>query len=158
MTPLEKFAMIAKLKVQCLHMHLWLCPGSPLTAAQDAGNTLFRESQVEAAAGKYEVALGYIETVLLSTPAADGLTASMVRHFLSAFGLTPQIEEARSMKVPCLLNYCACQLRRGLYRDVVRYATEALALEPNNAKALCRRGQVRVPAHDGSMALACLTR
>ena len=49
---------------------------------------------------------------------------------------------ARSLKTPCLSNFCATQLKRGAFRDVIKYCSEILLIEPANPKALCRRGQV----------------
>jgi hypothetical protein len=46
----------------------------------------------------------------------------------------------------CLLNLASCGLKLQRHAEVVQYTSEVLTSEPNNVKALYRRGQV-LPVH-----------
>lgn len=49
-------------------------------------------------------------------------------------------------KIPVLLNYAQCRLLDNDYYAVIEHCNEVLQLEPNNVKALYRRGK----AHAGA--------
>lgn len=48
--------------------------------------------------------------------------------------------DIKGLKLSCYLNVAACQMRHHNYESVVTNSSKALALQPNNAKALYRRG------------------
>lgn len=50
------------------------------------------------------------------------------------------------MKVPILLNYAQCKLLEEDYYAVIEHCTTVLEAEPNNVKALFRRGKAHVGA------------
>lgn len=50
------------------------------------------------------------------------------------------------MKIPILLNYAQCKLLESEYYSVIEHCTTVLETEPNNAKALFRRGKAHVGA------------
>ena len=58
--------------------------------------------------------------------------------------------------VPCHLNMAACALRLSDCRCAVRYASRALRAQPENVKALYRRGQAHAELLDFDSALADL--
>ncbi|KAG8187138.1 hypothetical protein JTE90_004882 [Oedothorax gibbosus] len=48
--------------------------------------------------------------------------------------------DIKGLKLSCYLNVAACQMRHHNYESVVNNSSKALVLQPNNAKALYRRG------------------
>ncbi|XP_035210309.1 70 kDa peptidyl-prolyl isomerase-like [Stegodyphus dumicola] len=48
--------------------------------------------------------------------------------------------DIRGLKLSCYLNVAACQMRHHNFESVVINSTKALIIQPNNAKALYRRG------------------
>lgn len=78
----------------------------------------------------------------------------MYQYAFRRFGLTlkylisleqdvPSGEEGmdiKGLKLSCYLNLAACQMRHHNFENVVKNASKALNLQPNNAKALYRRG------------------
>ena len=51
-----------------------------------------------------------------------------------------------AMKVPFLLNYSQCQLLLGNYYEVIEQCSQVLQREPDNVKALYRRGIANLKA------------
>lgn len=82
----------------------------------------------------------------------------MYQYAFRRFGLTlkyvislehdvPSGEEGmdiKGLKLSCYLNIAACQMRHHNFESVVKNSTKALNLQPNNAKALYRRGSAYV--------------
>jgi hypothetical protein len=52
--------------------------------------------------------------------------------------------EGKALVKACLLNLASCGLKLQRHGEVVQYTSEVLTAEPNNVKALYRRGQVRL--------------
>eukprot|EP00039_Didymoeca_costata_P005646 m.83331 g.83331 ORF g.83331 m.83331 type:complete len:80 (-) comp12916_c0_seq1:460-699(-) len=52
------------------------------------------------------------------------------------------ILEASTQSIPLLLNLAACQLKDGQFQGAIDASTMVLKKEPNNIKALFRRGKV----------------
>lgn len=51
----------------------------------------------------------------------------------------------KALSKACLLNLASCALKLQRHGDAVQYCGDVLAAEPDNIKALYRRGQVRGP-------------
>jgi len=45
------------------------------------------------------------------------------------------------LKIPCYLNIAACKLKIGDYQDVIKNCDDVLKVQPDNVKALFRKGQ-----------------
>eukprot|EP01062_Namystynia_karyoxenos_P002136 TRINITY_DN1073_c0_g1_i1.p1 TRINITY_DN1073_c0_g1~~TRINITY_DN1073_c0_g1_i1.p1 ORF type:complete len:629 (+),score=193.19 TRINITY_DN1073_c0_g1_i1:70-1956(+) len=69
-----------------------------------------------------------------------------------------QKAEAKALRVPCLTNLAAVQLALGDMHEVVKHCGKALELEPNNTKALLRRGKALNALNDWDAAKADLGR
>eukprot|EP00048_Salpingoeca_helianthica_P004850 m.81601 g.81601 ORF g.81601 m.81601 type:complete len:350 (-) comp13370_c5_seq4:290-1339(-) len=91
---------------------------------REQGNTHFRSGQYAQATASYETALGYIEALVQSTVAAPEMVA-----------------EAKTLRPILLSNFCASQLKRGAFLEVIKYTTELLDADPDNSKNLLRRAQ-----------------
>ena len=55
-------------------------------------------------------------------------------------------DELLDLKIPLLLNLAQCRLSLGDYYPVIEHCTEVLDKQPNNVKALYRRGKAHVGA------------
>ncbi|XP_015929701.1 uncharacterized protein [Parasteatoda tepidariorum] len=74
-----------------------------------------------------------------------GLT---LKYVISLEHDVPSMQEEgmdiKGLKLSCYLNVAACQMRHHNYDSVVINSSKALKLQPNNAKALYRRGSAYV--------------
>jgi len=52
-----------------------------------------------------------------------------------------QKKTAESIKLPCYLNLAACKLKTGDYQDTIKNCDDVLKIQPDNVKALFRKGQ-----------------
>eukprot|EP01116_Phalansterium_solitarium_P016395 TRINITY_DN3811_c0_g1_i1.p1 TRINITY_DN3811_c0_g1~~TRINITY_DN3811_c0_g1_i1.p1 ORF type:complete len:797 (+),score=327.93 TRINITY_DN3811_c0_g1_i1:77-2467(+) len=85
------------------------------------GNTLFKDLDYEGAASRYSQAVAYVS---------------------SLFDLSvDQKREVDEICLSCYLNLSMCNLRLNRHERARDNAADALKLEPNNVKALFRRGQ-----------------
>jgi len=98
------------------------------------------QQKLEAAANKKEhgnklfVDLDYVNAIRRYTQALELLQ--------SMFDVSPeQKEEANKLKVQCYLNLAGCLLKVEAYQKAIENCKSALELDPENAKALFRRGQ-----------------
>lgn len=57
------------------------------------------------------------------------------------------------MKIPLLLNYAQCKLLNKEYYSVIEHCTTVLKTEPENIKALYRRGKAYIGAWDEENAI-----
>lgn len=96
---------------------------------KEEGNNLYKNGEHKCAAGKYYEALSLLEGLL-------------IREQLHS---EPWYEIAKK-KIPLLLNYTQCMLLLEDYAEAIRHTTTALEIEPENVKALYRRGK----AHSAS--------
>lgn len=88
---------------------------------KDEGNALFKEAKYKEASMKYEQAVDFFKQV---------------------WGLSEdEKKEIENIKLPCLLNLAACQLKTKDYADCVLTCSKALDIDNKNVKALYRRGQ-----------------
>ena len=91
---------------------------------REEGNNLYRSGDNLLAAGKYFEAISYLEQLSVKEK--------------------PQCDvwnEIEKKKVPLLLNYCQCKLLMKEYPVVIRHTSQVLDFEPDNVKALFRRGK-----------------
>ena len=103
------------------------------------GNQLYSNKKLEEAAEKYAEAIGRLEQLILREKPQDD-----------------EWVELRKQKVPLLLNYSQCKLSLNDYYPVIEHCTEALEIEPNNVKALFRRGKAHIGAWSPNEARADL--
>jgi len=93
------------------------------TKKKEEGNALFKDSKFQEAAAKYNAAIEY---------------------FKNSWGLNDEEKkEVDSVKLPCLLNLAACQIKTKDYYECVLSCSKALDIDNKNVKALYRRGQAQ---------------
>lgn len=105
-------------------------------ACKEAGNALYNEEKIKPAIRKYHEALLHLKacqarcTMLEFGPKT---TAGMDK---------PTQEEVDKVQAACLSNLAACLLKLPTcdYSRVVTYCNNALAIQPNNSKAVFRKG------------------
>lgn len=88
------------------------------------GNALYKQGKHEEAGEKYCEALGCLE----------GLSAMEQLN-------SPEWKKLQDIRLPLLLNYSQCKLLAQDYAEVIRHTTSALEYDPDNLKALFRRGK-----------------
>ena len=105
------------------------------------GNLYYREGQFSRAVDRYARALTYYEYCF---PKTDAGTAALER-----------------VRLTCLLNTAACDLKMARWSEAVSHATQALTIDPESVKALFRRavaerhlGDFEAAAEDLAAAIA----
>jgi len=96
---------------------------------KEEGNRLYREGHHGPAAERYAQALAILEQLMLREKPHD-------EEWL----------ELQKVKLPLLLNFAQCKLLEGEFYAVIEHCSEVLEVEPDNVKALYRRGR----AHAGA--------
>ena len=102
-----------------------------VSALREEGNALYKQGNYGGASGKYFEALSYLEEQIVKEK--------------------PQSEEwyaIANTKVPLLLNYAQCKLLEEEYAEVIRHTTSVLEIDPENIKALYRRGRAHSASWD----------
>eukprot|EP00899_Mesostigma_viride_P023140 jgi/Mesvir1/400/Mv11291-RA.1 len=89
------------------------------------GNAACAEADWAGAAQHYEMALSYLDE--------DVMFQLMETH----------AAQAQAVTRPCHLNLALCKLKLGEYTEAALQSTHVLTEEPNNVKALFRRGRAR---------------
>lgn len=56
----------------------------------------------------------------------------------------PEVEEVSDYRIKCLNNLGAVQLKLQQYNEALHTSHDVLCLDPNNVKALYRKGKVRL--------------
>lgn len=98
---------------------------------KEEGNALYKKGEYETASTKYFEALSYLEEQLIKEkPQSE-----------TWYGIAKQ-------KVPFLLNYSQCKLLMQDYADAIRHSTSVLEIDPDNVKALYRRGRAHAASWD----------
>lgn len=98
---------------------------------KEEGNELYKKGEHKRASEKYFEALSYVEEQLIKEqPKSE-----------TWYGIAKR-------KVPLLLNYAQCKLLMQDYAETVRHATSVLEIEPENVKALYRRGKAHSASWD----------
>nr|CAG4637181.1 EOG090X09NR [Ceriodaphnia reticulata] len=100
-----------------------------LPRLKEEGNELYKSKKNAEASKLYAQAIGIIEQLQLKEKPGE-----------------EEWQALADMKIPFLLNYSQCQLLLGNYYDVIEQCTQVLTLQPNNVKALYRRGMAHVNA------------
>ena len=88
------------------------------------GTAQYKAENYKEAARFYGMAIGCIEELLSREHPKSDVASAL-----------------ETQKIPLLLNYCQCQLNLEEYADAIRHATSVLEKEPDNVKALFRRGK-----------------
>ncbi|KAL0272237.1 UNVERIFIED_CONTAM: hypothetical protein PYX00_005294 [Menopon gallinae] len=91
------------------------------------GNQLYNNKDYVKAADKYATAIGMLEQLMLKEKPKD-----------------KEWRELNNIKLPILLNYAQCKLMEKDYYPVIEHCTTVLEHEPNNVKALFRRGKAHL--------------
>ncbi|XP_012152383.2 AH receptor-interacting protein isoform X1 [Megachile rotundata] len=100
------------------------------------GNALFQEKNYEAACEMYAKGIGMLEQLMLAEKPNDEEWLVLNR-----------------LKTPLLLNYAQCKLIQKEYYKVIEHCTTILKHEPDNVKALYRRGKAHIGAWDEEKAV-----
>ena len=102
-----------------------------------AGNFFYKRSDVTKAMRKYTKAKKYI---------------SLLRE---SMGSTNEAEEAkiRELEVPCCLNIAAVKLKESDFDSALAECDKVLEIDPDNLKAIYRRGQARFGMKEYDLAL-----
>ncbi|XP_043273267.1 AH receptor-interacting protein [Venturia canescens] len=108
---------------------------------REKGNSQFKEKNYKAASESYATAIGTLEQLMLLEKPND-------EEWL----------ELNRMKIPLLLNYAQCKLIQKEYYDVIEHCTTVLKTEPDNVKALYRRGKAHIGAWNETEAFRDLRR
>lgn len=108
---------------------------------QEEGNALYKAGQHARARDKYREAIGRLENLMLREKPND-------TEWL-AFN---------AQKMPLLLNFTQCQLIEGEYYGAVEHCSTVLEHQPDNVKALFRRGKAYVELCEGDSARQDLER
>ncbi|XP_050465323.1 aryl-hydrocarbon-interacting protein-like 1 [Cataglyphis hispanica] len=108
---------------------------------KEKGNALFREKKYNSAAETYAKAIGILEQLMLAEKPND-------EEWLSL----------NQMKIPLLLNYAQCKLLNKEYYSVIEHCSTVLKTEPDNVKALYRRGKAYISVWDENNAIKDLKR
>ncbi|XP_071445816.1 AH receptor-interacting protein [Hetaerina americana] len=93
------------------------------------GNDLYNAKKYDAAVDKYSEALGMLEQLMLKEKPGD-------EEWLVL----------QNMKIPLLLNFSQCKLIQSDYYTVIEHCSTVLKSEPDNVKALFRRGKAHIGA------------
>lgn len=93
------------------------------------GNNLFKQNRFKEAEELYSMALGILEQLMLREKPKDEEWMNLAK-----------------IKIPLLLNFSQCKLIEKDFYRVIECCTEVLTYEPDNLKALYRRGKGHVGA------------
>ncbi|XP_012272721.1 AH receptor-interacting protein [Orussus abietinus] len=108
---------------------------------KEKGNLLFKEKDYTGAAEAYAKAIGIVEQLMLAEKPNDTEWLAL-----------------NKMKTPLLLNFAQCKLLEKDYYAVIEHCTTVLRSEPDNIKALFRRGKAHMGAWNQTEAIADMSR
>merc|ERR1712137_344253 len=112
---------------------------------KETGNELFRAGEFSKALFQYHCAYLYIQEIKKT---GENKMVSMIR---SGVADEPTEEEAQILKESSLSifnNMSAVYVKQEKHKKAVEFATKALEIEPNNVKALFRRGKSYVAINE----------
>jgi tetratricopeptide (TPR) repeat protein len=77
-----------------------------------------------------------------------------------SMGSSDEDEEVRirAVEVPCCLNIAAVMVKESNFEEALKQCEKVLEIEPENKKALFRRGQARFGLNDYELAVSDLTK
>ncbi|KOB76056.1 Peptidylprolyl isomerase, partial [Operophtera brumata] len=96
---------------------------------KEKGNKLYGKKQYDAAEQAYKEAISICEQLLIRERKGD-----------------EEWVELNKTKLPILLNYAQCKLIKEEYYEVIEHCNTVLEFEPDNEKALFRRGKANIGA------------
>ncbi|XP_045172004.2 AH receptor-interacting protein-like [Mercenaria mercenaria] len=96
---------------------------------KEAGNELYKQKKYSEAAEKYGEAIGLLEQLCMKEKPGD-----------------PDWHVLEDMKIPLLLNFSQCKLLLKEYYIVIEHTSTVLKRDPDNVKALFRRGKAHIGA------------
>lgn len=102
---------------------------------REEGNKLYKESKHAEASKKYSEALGRLEQLMIREKPGD-----------------EEWDILNDMKMPILLNFSQCQLMQGEYYTVIEHCSTVLTKNPDNVKALFRRGKAYIEVFNAAEA------
>ena len=108
---------------------------------KEKGNALFKGKNYDEACDIYAKGIGILEQLMLAEKPNDEEWIALNR-----------------MKIPLLLNYSQCKLIQKDYYAVIEHCTTVLKHDPDNVKALFRRGKAYMGAWDQEKAIKDLKR
>ncbi|CAG9313899.1 unnamed protein product [Blepharisma stoltei] len=92
---------------------------------KDEGNRLYKLGEIENASKSYSKALLAVNYLFKDAKIVEEDAMKYVKE----------------IKIPCLLNLSACYLKlKSSYENVIIHCSDVLSIEPENSKALYRRG------------------
>lgn len=108
---------------------------------KEKGNILFKQENYDGACEFYAKGIGILEQLMLAEKPNDA-----------------EWLELNKLKIPLLLNYAQCKLLKKEYYPVIEHCTTVLKHDPNNVKALYRRGKAYIGIWDEERATKDLNR
>ncbi|XP_076160862.1 aryl-hydrocarbon-interacting protein-like 1 [Ptiloglossa arizonensis] len=108
---------------------------------KEKGNILFKEKNYDGACNTYAKGIGLLEQLMLAEKPNEEEWLALNR-----------------LKTPLLLNYAQCKLIQKEYYAVIVHCTTILKNDPDNVKALYRRGKAYIGAWDEEKAIKDLKR
>ncbi|XP_066588765.1 AH receptor-interacting protein isoform X2 [Prorops nasuta] len=103
---------------------------------REKGNTLFKQKDYEAASRNYAMAIGLLDQLMLAEKPNEKEWA-----------------ELNEKRIPLLLNYAQCKLINKEYYEVIEHCSNVLKNDPDNIKALYRRGKAYIGIWDEKKAI-----
>lgn len=109
--------------------------------AKETGNTKFKSGDLQAAVMGYDLALQLLDFSTTKTEGDPGAVATEIAAESENQWTDIARREARDkLGLTCLLNLAQCEIRLERFVEAQEHAGMALALEPENSKAIYRRG------------------
>jgi len=104
------------------------------------GNQFYQEENFEAAANCY------VKAVKCSNEGAPSTDNSEL------------LQEFNTLKIKCLNNLTTCQIKIRDYQEALKNCNQTLDIEPENAKALYKKGKILSSMSEYDQAIECLTK
>jgi len=109
---------------------------------KEQGNALFRRGEFERALRRYEASNSRAPEAADLAKAIEAASCGGDEEAASA--ANERKAAAEQVRLACLVNMAACQLRLGEHGAAAKSCSAALDIAPGSAKALFRRGQARL--------------
>ena len=121
---------------------------------KEEGNRLFSAQKTEEAIEKYRRAKGMLKgRANAQSPVLSKMASSMHAHHAHAHPADSTSGSGRDVRMKCALNLASCYLRLGEHADVIRECSEVLEAQPEDRKALYRRGQAHLAMREHARAV-----
>lgn len=119
---------------------------------KDSGNLFYNSHNHRRASRKYQKAVLYLDFLMTKIQDCD---MPKIEGPVTPEEISTQMLNVR---MTCLLNQAACLLKMMRHREAVKFCDEVLRCEPENVKALFRRGQAQLALKNYEQAVSDLTR